>query len=228
MRSFGAIHGTALTGANLVFAVLLACLCTGAAKAEEKPGAFAWSWATSEKFCDQNCAGAIYAGKFLHTEMVQVFGIEDGFVPIWNWTYEESWIVAGTFSRRIGGFGRFIDIEAETGLAKRFGNISEVEVWGAVYFRWKAFPWNNYLRTTIGLSTRLNWASGVPEAERIRAINKKGRQLLHFFSPEMTFGLPSEPDWDMVLRIHHRSGWWVFPDIGGGAQFLVIGVRHTF
>jgi hypothetical protein len=193
-----------------------------------EPGPLAWHWAQGDTFCDDTCAVTIYTGKFLKTEMVQVFGTTDRFIPFWDWTYEDSWMVSGAFTRRIGGFGKFVSIEAEAGLAKRFGGTTEVEVWGTIYYRWMWFPWNDYLRTSIGVSTGFNWASGIPEEERIRAIDKTGRQLLHYFSPEFTLGLPSQPDWDLHVRIHHRSGWFVFPNIGGGAQFLSVGIRKYF
>ena len=201
---------------------------TAQAAAEEEDGLLTWRWARSDAFCDGNCAVTIYAGKFLKTEMVQVFGTTDEFIPFWDWTYDGSWMVSGAFTRRVGGFGELIAIEAEAGLAKRLGATTELEIWTALYFRWKWFPWNDYLRTTIGVSTGFNWASGIPEEERIRAIDGTGRKFLHYFSPEFTLGLPSQPDWDLHVRIHHRSGWWVFPDIGGGAQFLNVGIRKYF
>jgi hypothetical protein len=212
-------------GHALGAALIALGLGDGGVKAAEE-GALHWRWAVSEDFCDKTCALTFYGGKFLHTEMVHIFAQGD-FTPIWDWTYEDSTLFASTFSRRVGSFGRFIDVEAELGAAKRFGLAKDLEIWAVLYFRWKYFPWNNYLRTTIAVPTGFNWASAIPEIERIRALDKTGRQLLHFFSPEVTFGLPSHPDWDLMLRIHHRSGWVFFP-IGGGAQYFTIGLRHHF
>jgi hypothetical protein len=82
-------------------------------------GPFGWRSEPFEAFCDNNCAMALYGGKFLHTEMVHIFAQGD-LTPIWDWTLEGSTFFAGTFVRRIGSFGRFADIEAELGIGKRF------------------------------------------------------------------------------------------------------------
>jgi hypothetical protein len=196
--------------------------------AEEEESPIASHWAKGDSFCDNTCAVTFSAGKFLKTEMVQVFGTTDEFIPIWDCTCEGSGIVTGAFTRKIGDFGQYVGIDAEAGIGKRFGATKEIELWGATYYRWKWFPWNDYVRTTIGVSTGFNWASGIPEKERIRAINKVGRQFLHYFSPEITFALPSKPEWELHVRIHHCSGWFFYRDIGGGAQFLTLGVRKYF
>ncbi len=86
------------------------------------------------------------------------------------------------------------------------------EVWGALYFRWHAFPWNDVVRTTAVISTGLNYASRIEERERRRdAWGHGGAHLLHYLAPELTFALPERQDWELVFRYHHRSG--------GGAIF---------
>jgi hypothetical protein len=47
----------------------------------------------------------------------------------------------------------------------------------------------------------------------------QGRRLLHYLSPELTFGLPSMPDTDFVISSHHRSGGGQF----FGSNFPVYG-----
>jgi hypothetical protein len=79
-------------------------------------------------------------------------------------------------------------------------------VWLALYARWRYFPWNDYVRTAAAVSTGVNYASAVPQYEVYYSGNNQGERLLHYISPELTFGLPSTPDTDFVIRSHHRSG----------------------
>ena len=91
------------------------------------------------------------------------------------------------------------------------------------------------MRTTIATSTGLNLATGAPAAERERDSDGRGSKLLHYFSPEITLGLPSQPRWDLVARVHHRSGGRIlfgdidlFNGVGGGVHFATLGIRYRF
>jgi hypothetical protein len=194
------------------------------------------------KGCDGSCAIYGFAGRNTSTSMTSIFGLDDvatfapdKFVPIWNWTWEDASIVGAAMSRRLVTFFRVIDVEAELGVGQRFGRMNETEVWSALFFRWTWFPWNDYLRTTLATSTGLNWASGISDLERLRDGDRKGSQLLHYFSPEITFSLPQMPQWELVARLHHRSGAKVFfgdvamfNGVDGGAHFGTLGVRYRF
>lgn len=208
-------------------ALLAAAFVVPASARAGESGGIAWQWAPTETLCDGNCAVTVYGGKFLETEMVKIFA-RKGFTPLWDWRYSEGYLLAASFSRRVGSFGRYIDIEVEAGVAKEFGIASEGELWGAFYFRWKYFPWNEYLQTTIAVSSGLNIATDISELEARRALNHLGSQVLHYFSPEATFALPGNPAWQLMIRIHHRSGAGLIDNIGGGAQFLVAGLRYHF
>lgn len=54
-------------------------------------------------------------------------------------------------------------------------------------------------------------------------------------SPEITFALPQDPPWELVARLHHRSGMRIllgdvalFNGVDGGAHFMTLGVRWRF
>ncbi len=146
-----------------------------------------------------------------------------------------SGIVAGAASRKLVRLLGVVDIEGEAGVGQRFGRMTETEAWTALFFRWTWFPWNSYLTTTIAASTGLNYATGVPAEERVRDGAGRSSKLLHFFSPEITFALPSQPQLEFVARLHHRSGGRIlfgdiplFNGVDGGAQFATLGVRYRF
>ena len=127
------------------------------------------------------------------------------------------------------------DVEGELGIANRFGGMHETDLWVASTFRLKYFPWNNYLVTTVALSVGLSYASHVADYEVSKSVVGHGNRLLAYLGPEITLALPSHPDWQLLVRIHHRSGGGIFwRDHGlfngqwAASQYLVAGVRHWF
>lgn len=195
------------------------------------------SWAKFSQFdtwCDGECMGSVYAGKFVTSNMSEIFGWET-FVPPWDYTYEDDYIISASFGRRFATLFDVIDLEAETGAAVRFGLETAGEFWIAAYARWTAFPWNNHIRTSFAINTGLNLATNVTDLEQRRGGTPSGSHILHYLAPELTF---AHPDWkqsEVVLRFHHRSGghniWGdtgIFKDVSGGAQYWVLGFRQRF
>ena len=190
--------------------------------------------------CSGRCAATFLAGMQLDTNMEKVFVARGEFTPPWGYEFSKSFFLGGTFSVEVYDFHGLLGVEAEAGLGQRFGSLHETEVWGAAYLRWKYFPWNHIVRTTVAVSTGVNYASGVPRYEILQSGNGKGSNALHYFSPEITFALPSAPDQELVVRIHHRSGgseWWgenhpifrdMFGNTAGGVQYVTAGIRHRF
>jgi len=198
---------------------------------ENTPG---WEWHDPTMACNGDCAVHIYGGKYLDTDLKWVFGFEGKFVPIWDYEYENSNIFAGAFSRQVVSYSDLFSVEVETGLAQRFGKMDAVEIWSAIYFRWKKFPWNDFIYTTMATSTGLNYATKIEQLDRRRG-GGKASKLLHFHSPEITFSLPEHKEMELVFRIHHRSGGKeffgpikLFNGVTGGAQHATVGLRYRF
>lgn len=193
-----------------------------------------WRWSNFRQACAGDCALAIYAGRVVHTDMTDIFGVDDFTAP-WDWQYGDAGLIAGTMSRRFMSIGTWVDFEIEAGVGQRFGSMHETEFWGAIYARWVAFPWNHWLRTTIAVSSGLNWATGISDLERQRSGNHEGSRLLHFLSPEITFALPSRPDVELLFRFHHRSGGKdivgpvaIFNNVNGAAHYATVGIRWRY
>ena len=176
--------------------------------------------------CAKNCLFGLYAGQLVNSAMYDIF-IKNHIMP-WDWHYKDAYLVSGTFDRPVLTYGRHFEVDTEVGVGKRFGLLHEEEVWGAIYFRAKVFPWDRYVRTSVAVSTGLNYESDVPSFELLRNANGQGDRLLHYLSPELTLGLPQYPDIDFVARFHHRSGGAlpIFNHTGGGAQFGELGLRY--
>ena len=183
-----------------------------------------WSFINPFSPCDGHCAATVYVGRYIATPMTDIFLKYK--TPPWHWKTEDSTLVSGSLSKEILTYQDLFAFETEAGVGKRFGEQKQWEIWAALYARWKKFPWHDYLRTTVAVSTGVNYATGISGLERLKSNNTS--KVLHYLSPEITFGLPSQPNLDLVFRFHHRSGGdlGVFNNTGGGSQYQTVGLRY--
>ncbi|MEM9049517.1 MAG: hypothetical protein AAGC92_12450 [Pseudomonadota bacterium] len=213
-------------------ALALLC-CPWRAEAVDQPF---WDWAGLSGPCRGDCRVTVFAGQFLDSTMSDVFlPFDSDYTPPWDLRFREDYMLSLALSRRIATVGGRFDIEIEGGLGQRFGEATVTEGWVALYGRWTAFPWNDVVRTSIAVSTGLNYATAIPDAVLQRSAFGTGNRLLHYFSPEFTLADPAWDSTDLVLRLHHRSGggkiWGDVGPFGGvaeGAQYLKLGLRHRF
>ncbi len=203
----------------------------GEASVSPASGGDSWLvWHTDNFFttCDGNCGAAFYAGQEVTSDMTSVFLIKNP-IPIWQWQWGHAGIAAGTFSRRYATMFDMLDLEVEIGIGQRFGDMHATEGWLAAGFRWTYFPWNNYVKTTIAIFDGPDIASQIDAEERLRSGSDRGSYFLNFFTPEITFASPSEPENQFVLRFHHRSGiFGLINGVNGGSSFATMGFRHLF
>jgi hypothetical protein len=203
----------------------------GEATTPPAPAEGSWLvWHTDNFFtsCNGNCGVAFYAGQEVTSDMTSVFLIKNP-IPIWQWQWGHAGIAAGTFSRRYATLFNMLDLEVEIGIGQRFGVMHATEGWIAAGFRWTYFPWNNYVKTTIALEEGPDIASQIDVDERLRSGDDRGSYFLNFFTPEITFAPPADPDNEFVLRFHHRSGiFGLINGVNGGSSFATMGFRHRF
>lgn len=122
-------------------------------------------------------------------------------------------------------------IELEAGAGYQFGDSPDEsgQIWGAAYARYDEFPWNHIVRTTIAGSIGLNYSTSRTAFENNETKNGDTQKILHYFSPEITFSAPSNPDDELVLRLHHRSGAnGAFGCEGCGSNYITFGYRKRF
>ncbi len=144
--------------------------------------------------------------------------------------WESSELLALAYSQ---SFYEFADGAAqwewETQFAKHVGVQDNIELNALIVLRWQSFPWDEHLRTTAAIGEGLSWASKVPQLEEELDPDGKAAQLLNYLLIEFTFGLPSIPSWDLVFRIHHRSGiFGTFDGVNGGSNVLAVGLKWRF
>jgi len=142
-------------------------------------------------------AGMIFAGS-----SVADGKLRDIVVAPWTGSWGDDTLLGGAGSYRLARFWRFFMLDAELGGAYRFGDTEGGEFWAAAYLRYDGFPWTNYVNTTFGLSMGPNYVTRLPQVERgTDALPEKNQShFLNFFSPELTFALPSWPDREIAIR----------------------------
>jgi hypothetical protein len=211
-----------LTRSLLAFACVVLNF-SGTAKAADSI-----QWRNPLRPCAGDCAVYFFAGSSVATNVNDIF-----FKPIGPtaWNYSGGSVVGGAVSRRIATVFTVFDIESEWGAAKRLGDQTEAEFWGAIYVRFTAFPWNNYIYTTLGLSTGLNYATGISQFEKdhSKLDPPAGTHIQHYFAPELTFALPDHKERQLVFRLHHRSGMYgLISGAMSGSTYMTAGVRLWF
>jgi hypothetical protein len=186
------------------------------------------SWQVTSPFspCAGDCSIALLAGKSVsRTPMTSIF---IHFEPPGTWQWDDTYILTLSASRTLVRYGKYFSIDPEIGVGRYLGDAYGTEVWAAVYLRWRYFPWNDYVRTSIGVGFGPNIADNVAVGSTgVRTTSGVG--IANYFSPEIELSLPSQPDVGLVVRYHHRSSiWGVLPNTSGSAQFWTAGLRVHF
>jgi hypothetical protein len=138
-------------------------------------------------------------------------------------SYADSSIGVAALSWQFYRLGEHIRLEVEGQVAKHFAEQDTWELNAVVVARWVTFPWNAYLATTFAAGEGISYATKIPEAEA-----KPGAsQWLNYLLFEVTFALPTHPEWALVGRIHHRSGFWgaLAPN---SSNAVAVGIKYRF
>lgn len=99
-------------------------------------------------------------------------------------------------------------------------------------FRWAHFPWDKYVTTTLGLGEGISFDSKVPSIEvgsDPSGSTDSPQKVLNYLMMEATFALPNHPHWELVWRIHHRSGvYGLYRAENTGSTAIGLGIRYRF
>jgi hypothetical protein len=209
-----------LHGLMLAVGVALACLCGAQPALSETRGA--------------PHAVTFLVGQAVNTDFTQII------IEPWTWDFVDLTVVGAAVSTRLGtinelfgsadsgDIGDDISVEVEAGASYRFGEESLGELWGALYFRYDGFGWNDIVYTTVAINTGLSILSETSEFERGRS-DGQSSLVLHYLAPEITFADPDNKNLELVFQLHHRSGiFGLFDDVSGGSTFISTGIRMRF
>ena len=94
-------------------------------------------------------------------------------------------------------------------------------------FRWKKFPWDNVLKTSISLGEGVSWVSNVSTREHRNS--EDPQKILNYLNFELTAALAAYPQIELVGRIHHRSGvFGLYHSTNSGSSAVGLGLRWYF
>jgi hypothetical protein len=135
-------------------------------------------------------------------------------------------------------------VGGEVGLADRFGYfrqccdrvikstsmVSSPELWFGSRLSFDGLTLFNTLRIGGGMTFGFSVIGDSIGVEREREIIKNGSaRVLGYLGPEIFFALADHPEWEIVYRLHHRSGAnGTFGHMGEGYNANVLGVRYRF
>lgn len=98
-------------------------------------------------------------------------------------------------------------------------------------WRWTKFPWERYLSNSLAIGDGISYDSHPPFAnvEEGKPTDNFSK-LLNYLMLEATFALPSQPQLQLVFRIHHScTAWGTFPkNANSGSTNVGLGIRYYF
>ena len=197
-----------------LLALIMSVTLNHALAAEETPE---YKWAVT-----------VYGGQFINNNLLD-FG---SYFTHPEWRNVDLFSLA--ISRELYNFRKYASLEIEGEIGKYISHRSgpfwasePVEFDGALDLRWCYFPWNKYVRTSFAIGNGLSY---VTERLVFEEYTPGGsRRLLDYVMCELSVGIPRFPNWDIVARLHHRSGiFGLFPgDNKEGSNFICFGIRYS-
>lgn len=121
--------------------------------------------------------------------------------------------------------------EVEGQAVKHWGEQDHWEFNAAYIARWQPFFWDRYVDTSLAAGAGVSYALEVPaiEPRADRVTDEKSAKVLGYLMAEIEFAPPSDANWAIFFRLHHRSGGkGLFKDVNGGSNFVTGGLRWRF
>jgi hypothetical protein len=164
---------------------------------------------------------SIYAGQYSDTALNEIVRL--------NTDFEHSHVYVLSLGKELGVYKEVIGYEIEGQAAWHSGMQHHEELNCAFTLRWLPFFWDKYIDTSFAFGNGLSYATSDPELEIREGDEKKTNRLLYYILVEMAFSLPRQPQWDLFIRIHHRSSvFGLIDNITTGSNFVGLGMRYKF
>ncbi|MBW4576073.1 MAG: hypothetical protein KME08_12400 [Aphanothece sp. CMT-3BRIN-NPC111] len=144
--------------------------------------------------------------------------------------FNDEYFIGIEGGRKLLRVNRNISLEAIGQLRQHVGERGYLALESALLLRYKLFPGNSFLNTSLAVGDGLSYVTQLPgvEAERPEGFFAKSN-LLNYLLIEATFSLPKNPSWSLVLRLNHRSGiYGLFNGARDGSNNYALGIRHSF
>ncbi len=162
---------------------------------------------------------AAYTGLFTHTRFNEIIRLQTDF--------DDSYVAALAVNRTLAVHGAHAEWEAEAQVARHWGRQHHFEVNAALLLRWRRYPWDNLVNTSVALGIGPSFALSTPALEE--ELRERVSRRLLFMPFEITAGPPgADSSWEVFTRVHHRSGAFDVISRAGGSNFVAAGLRVRF
>ncbi len=161
---------------------------------------------------------ATYAGPVTYTRFNEIVRLQTDF--------RSSYVAALAAGRKLTAHGELAQWEIEGQVTRHWGKQDHSEINAALLLRWKGFPWDDYLRTSIALGIGPSIALATPALEKGR--HGEASRRLAFMPFEITAAPPDSQNWEIFTRVHHRSGVFGVVSDSSGSNFVTGGLRVRF
>jgi len=140
---------------------------------------------------------------------------------------KESYLLAVTLARRIGGYRNLLSYEIEGQVVRHFNLQTHWEFNLLGVIRWELFWWDDWLDTSAAFGLGPSYATEKPPVEI--ANNGDTAQFLVYWMLELAVAPFAErPELELITRIHHRSDAFGLVAENGGSNALVVGLKYRF
>jgi hypothetical protein len=164
---------------------------------------------------------SVYAGEYSHNALNEIIRFQTKF--------ESSYVNVVSVGKEVGRLTDAIGMELEGQVAVHSGRQDNAEINGAFTLRWLPFPWDRYLDTSFAFGNGISYATAKPELEIIDSDDNDTSQWLYYILVEMAFKIPRQPQWEVFVRIHHRSSvFGLINRVYAGSNFVGLGLRYRF
>lgn len=152
-------------------------------------------------------------------------------IAIGNFGFEDAGTAGIGIGKHLLTLTDNLSLEGEGQFVRHFGDQRHWETNGIMLLRWRGTPWDHWLPTSFAVGSGLSLPSETPALELARRPEDSTR-LLHYLYGEIAVALPDggdRPDWEMVLRYHHRSGaFGTFGGVSEASTVFALGLRRNF
>ncbi len=122
-----------------------------------------------------------------------------------------------------------ISIELDGMIGAHVGQQGFAEFGMLPMFRWRWFPWNDWVYTTYRMGViGANYTTAISRLEQGDTWHHRTTRFLNFYVSEFTFSSSENSMWEAFARIHHRSGaYGRVNGVHGGSNYVAIGARFA-
>lgn len=176
-----------------------------------------------DKLGDRKWAVTVYGGRLAEEDIEDLYTLSASYS-------KSSYLFTAALARRMASFfndGLIFELEGQ--VVKHFDYMDHWEINGLGIFRLPFFSKSDFLNMSLAWGGGLSYATEVPANEIEEAIEDGGdaEKLLFYMMVELTFNLPQAPQWNILLRLHHRSG--AAGTLGdSGSNFVCAGLKYYF